>query len=182
MCRIVWSFLACAMLPGIAEAETLPWLNMPAAKPPVSAGQGAAQLPWANTPSAVKHNAMPVPMTQPPIASEVEGPQTREQDDRKLNAIAQDFYEVSPTKQGAVSKYAALQKQAADFRKVLERRSYGAHDILSDLKKMQGRIDAAKKKAQAAAKTEKVSPAKTASSKSVDQTAQEALDALKKAK
>ena len=112
----------------------------------------------------------------------MEGPETREQDDRKLNAMAQDYYAIKPTSKNAVSKLTTLQRRAADFHKVLNGRAYDAHDISTDLGKLEVRIASAKKKALAANQaTQSVANTKpTTAQKNADDAAQEALATIKK--
>ncbi len=203
--RFLAVLVAGVMMPGLAQAENLPWLNQsPGAAPQGSAPApiNTAPLPWnSNAPMPApamkaghKRSAGKVPvMAAAPMQGNVEGPQTRELDDRKLNSIAEDFYAISPTSPNAVAKLGVLQKRAADFKKVLDGRSYGAHDISSDLSRLQVRIADAKKKAAAAAATQPPTvaaipkvpgnnpkPAPVDTKKSADKAAQEALDMIKK--
>lgn len=136
--------LLCAtILPGVALAQSnLPWKNgsAPAAAPQPMGGA----KPWQSAP---QHG-----MGQPPMMQEggMEAPETRELDDRKLNSLAKEYYAISTKSKTAVAKLTALQKRVKDFHKALDSRMYEVHDLVADVKKLEGRIAAAKKKAIAA--------------------------------
>lgn len=128
------------LLASSAMAGDLPWLNKQNSTP---AAQSSGALPWEN--SAAKPVNTAPQMMQPAM----EDPQTRELDDRKLNTLAEDYYAISSKSSVAVSQYTKLQKRVKDFRKALESRGYDAKDIIADVSKLEARIAAAKKKAQA---------------------------------
>lgn len=140
------------MVPVAAVAEDLPWLKKQDAAPAPMQKSGGA-LPWENSASQAPVKMAPQTM---------EAPQTRELDDRKLNALAEDYYAILEKNSISVSQLTTLQKQVKDFHKALDGRTYDAHDIIADVSKLEERIAAAKKKAVAA--VTKV-PAKAATKK-----------------
>jgi len=144
---IVVAVLVTMALPiGAYADENLPWLN----KPAVVSKPAASVLPWENAqPKSV--NTVPVIMHKPAAVQMVlEDTHTRELDDRKLNALAVEYFDISPTSKNASTKLAALQKRVKDFRKALETRNYDTHDLVADVSGLEARIASAKQKALAA--------------------------------
>ena len=116
----------------------------------------ACYVPW----RAVSIQAQPVVVQVPPPAQPVyiqpqprpqPQPQqpsgTRDADDRKLNALAVEFYNINPEKDGAGARLDKLGRRVEAFRQSLFERDYNAMDILKDTEKLEGRIAAKKKQA-----------------------------------
>lgn len=171
---VLLAALLCGSFISSASAETLPWLNKATTTQKAATQNSGNTLPWQNTgPSApAPVNTMPPAMMEQPV---MEDPQTRQLDDRKLNSLATDYYAISTKSPTAERRLGTLQKQVTAFRKVLEGRAYGARDLISDAKKLEGRIAAAKKKAQA----ENPGIAATAQAKA-DAVAAKAMETVKK--
>lgn len=141
-----------APLPAFAQAEfepapgsrvntgsgALPWEQggaTPAAEPLVTPPQPKAEsLPWE------REAAAPAPM---------DAPEDRDADDRKLNRIAGEYYDVSVKDAKAVKTLDALAKRVKNHMALLKTRSYDTSDLMKDAKSLQTRIAVTRKKAAA---------------------------------
>ena len=142
---LVSVMLVVAPCAAMADAN-LPWLNNAAPAPAATTQQS---LPWQSQPAAAPA-AAPVKKLDalPPSAYvKYEDAELRSKDDRKLNALATDYFDVAASSKGASARYATLLKRAQDLKKVLQGRSYDAKDLVADVTKLEGRIATAKKQA-----------------------------------
>ncbi len=135
--------------PSLAYAQNanLPWLNSGASQSqPVQSAPPMQQQVQPTHTHHSKHQQQP----SQSLPAEPESANTRDTDDRKLNALATEYYHISDKDKKAVKNLTQLGARVHAFHNVLNQRSYGAHDIIKDAQKLENRITARKKKLVAA--------------------------------
>ena len=104
-------------------------------------------LPWQ------QHSASPQPPQQ--YQASISDEDQRQQDDRRLNALATRFYHTTRKDPKIIPKLKAVLKDVKKFHAELLDRTYNAVDIIKDTENLEGRVSSQLGKLEAEAKAPK---------------------------